>query len=1028
MNRGTGRLRRARVVATSVCVVSLLALGLVALDGEYQDGLARVSADAARPVVLDVALVNEDRGVGSGDDQVNLGRGYVTQVASDTTAAWHVLSRGVAERGLAAGSFQLLVVIPGDFSQKLLDLESVDPTPVAVTYQVNGQGNSRVEELAGQRGREIVAQLNGQLVDMYLASILGNLRQAQDGVRVVVDAETRNVQAFAKDLDPAARSLGDRLEVLATGTDGSVDANETLVAGLQRLGVDQQTSVLDLGEHDVSLADLVAAREAGTLTHAAFMEALLGMDAHLLSGEVQALYDGLAGTGASLVDQLDAASPQPNHAAAVATLRALVDEAGASAAGRVSALAALEEPGVLDAYSGDVQRALGWSGDGPITLATLLRLAVERETAVGGPDPTRPSDLRGLLVEIARRQIAALPYRDPDELRTAIDGGVFGHAGAEVEALLDEAPADLLEVREWDGYAEVPGTPEAPGEIAGGDVDALVADLLAARARVPRPEAPTEPEVPVDPENPGTPTEPSEPGEPGEPGEPAEPGEPEPPVEPSPPGDPGDPATPAEPGDPGTPVDPAEPGTPVEPGEQVDAEQAIDELVTTAGRYGTRVRQIADAYRRSAELVRLVASCEQSCGLHPDTDVSAAVEAVLWRSVQRQVAAEEQHLAAVTALDGRLDAATVELDSTAGGLLRTTRQLAGDITAQLDEVGAMRAAMRGVLDREAVAARSVAESDAQTRAIVAEARTLTAASQVLATSTEAGTDTARRVTELLTGLRGDVAGLLDESAALRDSSTSMTRAFTGQVAEAGVFADSFGGVLPNAHSAGVLNERLLQFLVDPVAPGQREPVSSTDVTRPFPWVLITFALSLSAAYVLAGLGASERREASVFDRRDDGWLRADVRGLGTASLAGVLLGAGLVWASATSLEVARERQPLWAATVILAALGQTLLARWLVVQLRAVGLGLCVALLVGYVFVSDAVGTGVTSGFSGVVAALDPLHHAETVMTRVLSPEGAGPDALAPLIVLVLGAVVATLLMGRDLRRLLPRRLREVIA
>lgn len=959
MGRGIARLCRARILVTSACVVALLALVLLSLNREYQDGLARVSAESVRPVLLDVALVNEDRGVGAGDDQVNLGRGYVAQVESDTSAAWHVLSRGVAERGLTAGSFHLLVVIPADFSRKLLDLESPDPTPVDVTYQVNGQGNARVEALAAQRGREIVAQLNGQLVDMYLASILGDLRQAQEGVRVVVDAEVRNARLFASEVDPAARGVLGRLGILTSGTDGSVEANGTLVDGLDRLGLDQQAAVEDLVEHDGSLAALVEARAAGVLTYGAFLEALMGMDARLLSDEVRVLHDRLTGTGASLVDQLDAGSAEPNHASALSALQLLVDESRRSALDRVDALDGLDEATVLAGYAGGIRDALTLDPEGAVTLADLADAA----RGLGDPASVRPPELLDLLVRAATEQVAALPYREPAELGALIDRGVFRHVGTETEELARRAHDELTEIREWDRYASVPDAPAAPGEVVGSDLDELAVELLAARARVPRADVPT---------------------------------------------DSGD-----------GPTLPVHPGGPEEP---ADPEEAIGDLVAAAGRYADRVRQIADAYRRSAELVRLVGSCEESCGLHPGTDVSGAVGALIWHSVTRQVAAEEQHLAAVTALGARTEAAALEVDVTAAELRRTTERLGADITGQLDEVAAMRAAMRGVLDQESSTARSLADGDARTHAVLDEARALASSGERLVSSALAGADTARRVTDLLTGLRADVESLLDESGELHDGSVRLAVALTGQVEEAGRFADAFEGVLPHAHRSGVLNERLLRFLVDPVSPGGREAVASSDVTRPFPWVLITFALSLSAASVLAGRGGRRRRGASVFARRDDGWFRANVLGLGTASLTGVVLGAGLAWAGAAGLEVPREAQPLWAATVVLAALGQTLLARWLIVQLRSFGLAVCVALLVGYVFVSDAVGTGVTSGFSGVVALLDPLHHVEAAMTRVLGSGDAGPDVLAPLLLVLLGAIVVTLLAQDDLGRVVPRR------
>jgi len=235
--------RLARLLVVLVFTVGLTASVLLPLNSEYQQGLAAAGAQAARPVALNVALVNEDRGAEAGGEQVNLGRAYVRQIERDTSAVWRVVSRGVAESGLAQGSYHVLVLIPAEFSAKLLDLEAEDPGPIGVTYQVNGNGNARVETVADARARGIVGQLNGQLVDMYVASILGNLRQAQENVRFVADAEAGHVGVLVDEVDPAARAIGTSLSVLAQGSDGSVTEHLGLVDGLDGLGGDVRSGV-----------------------------------------------------------------------------------------------------------------------------------------------------------------------------------------------------------------------------------------------------------------------------------------------------------------------------------------------------------------------------------------------------------------------------------------------------------------------------------------------------------------------------------------------------------------------------------------------------------------------------------------------------------------------------------------------------------------------------------------------------------------------------------------------------------------
>ncbi|WP_168216957.1 type VII secretion protein EsaA [Cellulomonas sp. Y8] len=950
--------RLARLLVVLVFTVGLTASVLLPLNSEYQEGLATAGAQAARPVSLNIALVNEDRGAEAGGEQVNLGRAYVRQIESDTSAVWRVVSRGVAESGLAQGSYHVLVLIPAEFSEKLLDLEAEEPGPIGITYQVNGNGNARVETVADSRARGIVGQLNGQLVDMYVASILGNLRQAQENVRLVADAEAGHVGVLVEEVDPAARAIGTGLSDLTHVSEGSVTAHLGLVDALDRLGGDLRSGVESASAHDGSLADLLSAREAGALTYGAFLESLLATDARLLSDEVQHMYDELVATSDSLRGQLDT-DGSGNHVTAVGSVRELTDEAEASVAGRARALGLLGPDRILEEYGATIRSALGADQHGVLSLAAVLRFAQESGSTSGDEPEFVP-----WLAELVAARIAVLPYRSQGALDAAVDEGVFEHASGQFEDVASDIRQDLAEVMTWAGHADVPVSPDG---VVGGDLDVVIADLLDALPSGPDPD-------------------------------------PEPATEPDPDADPteGD-------GDPAHPADPA------------------PDVAAPAARYGATLTRVAAAYERAAELVRLAHGCATTCGLPADADVVLAVDAVITMAVQQQITSERLHLVGARELADRMVDAADELAWSLALLQATRETLSENVVRQLDSLADLRSSMAEIREGERTAARSVAESDALTRSVAVEARGLLGTSESLAASALVGADHARRVADLMRGLRADVDRLLGDAADLDERSDLLTRALVGQVDDSQAFADSFGGVLSNAHSAGVLNERLLRFLVDPVEPQGREPVVSADVTRPFPWVLIVFSVCFVSGYLVSGV-TDGRRQRSAFARRGAQWLAPNARALGTASLVGALLGIGLAWASGADLGVPRESQLTWSAAVVLSAVGLTVLAHWSVRQLRSSGVGLCLLTLVGYVFVSDAVGTGVTSGLSAAVAAVNPLSHTESTLSAVLGGEPGGVVAIAPLLLVLAVGAVLDLLVQDDLSRLLPRRRRAVPA
>ncbi|GHS88032.1 type VII secretion protein EsaA [Actinomycetota bacterium] len=948
-------------------LVSLVSVILVPLNSEYQRGVAELRVQESRPVLLDVAVVNEDAGASVDGEAVNLGRGYVTQIESDASARWHVVSRGVAESGLANGGYELMVVIPSDFSGTLVDLAAADPAPIGITYQVNGAGSARVETLAASKGETIVSQLNQQLVDMYVASILGNLRQAQDNVRLLVGVESANAETFTAEVHPATHGLGDDLGLLARGTDGVLATGAGVTGHLDGLAGSAEELVAGQGDHQRSLGELLVARQDGAVTYAAFLESLLAMDGRLLGEEVDRLADELVEIGGSLTAQLDPGTTTATHADGLTGLQQLVDQAGLSVQERADALEALDDTAVLAAYRGAVYAAIDTDGDEAVSLAELAAHARGGDVPASGTP-----DVDAVLRRAAEAQFALLPYRTVRELRVAADAGTFAHAGGQFRALVPRMSADIAAIVTWEGYADI--GPD-PGGVVGADIGAAISGLTAAEQALadltgPGAEHGSDEEVTGD-------------GQPKEP----EPGASSPP--------------------------PSEPDEP-----QPGAAEAIADLSAAAARYGAEVTRIAQAFRSAAQTVALVQECAAACGSVPELDVSVAVDGIIAASVAQAIDAERAVLTDATGLAVRLHSAMDELTTSYQGLVATSQELGANISGQLDSLATLRESMAQVVARERTVAASVAGSGTMTTSVAAEARTLVAASEELAGMSRAAVAQSGDVLALTTAARADVDELVNGSARLSERSGVLGQALAGGVDASQRFADSFSTVLPHAFSAGVLNERLMAFIAAPVESSPRAPVGSSDVSRPFAWVLITFALCLSAAHTLASV-AGRRRAGSPFARDRAAWLGSNVRALGRAMVVAVLLGVGLAWASAEDLAVPRESQLLWAACVVLSCVALTLVAHALVKQWRVVGVGLCVVLLVGYVLVSDAVGAGARSGVPALVARLDPLNHAESAMVAVLGSDPAGIAVCASLVLWAAVGAGLNLLVRLDLRRAL---------
>src|SRR5690606_38017210 len=70
---------------------------------------------------MSIALVNEDEGATFNGEQLEFGEAFVRSLDNDENHEWVVVSsRGVAERGLNDNTFDMMIIIPNDFSQKAL--------------------------------------------------------------------------------------------------------------------------------------------------------------------------------------------------------------------------------------------------------------------------------------------------------------------------------------------------------------------------------------------------------------------------------------------------------------------------------------------------------------------------------------------------------------------------------------------------------------------------------------------------------------------------------------------------------------------------------------------------------------------------------------------------------------------------------------------------------------------------------------------------------------------------------------------
>ncbi|MGX7149838.1 type VII secretion protein EsaA [Enterococcus ureasiticus] len=285
----------------SVWMVVILLIMLIFMNRDFTD-ISANKAKEEQDMRLNIALVNEDNGINKNNIDYNLGSDYVKKIEKDATYNWFTVSRGIAENGLKNGTYNLLVTIPSNFSSKLLELDSEAPEKVQVNYKINANGNATLENESRSVGRRIVNDLNQQLVDLYVVSIVDNLYTAQQNIEKVYTNQTDSVGKFQDILYQPTINFKDYLPGITSQSQSALQANDLLTNTLVDFIKNPESLVSSHQDFSTLLEQLLKQRADGKLSYEEFVKILTSMDDSVLSSETSKLYSTLESLNQSLQD------------------------------------------------------------------------------------------------------------------------------------------------------------------------------------------------------------------------------------------------------------------------------------------------------------------------------------------------------------------------------------------------------------------------------------------------------------------------------------------------------------------------------------------------------------------------------------------------------------------------------------------------------------------------------------------------------------------------------------------------------
>lgn len=223
-----------------LALILLMALGFpyLSLNHEARTASVEQSSDVKS---MSIALVNEDDGAEFNGESLTFGEAFVRSLDNSDEHDWYVVSRGVAESGLNRDTYDMMIVIPKDFSEKALSINSEAPEQVVLHYRINAGDDEYVKAEAEKTASTILNEFNRRIIDVYFTSIIGNLQDAQDHVTEIVDKQRYLTNTYNTDINQRLSGYTNQFDLIRNNSQASRDG----FSGLQSLLEDFEDQLVE---------------------------------------------------------------------------------------------------------------------------------------------------------------------------------------------------------------------------------------------------------------------------------------------------------------------------------------------------------------------------------------------------------------------------------------------------------------------------------------------------------------------------------------------------------------------------------------------------------------------------------------------------------------------------------------------------------------------------------------------------------------------------------------------------------------
>ncbi|MCQ1130535.1 type VII secretion protein EsaA [Staphylococcus aureus] len=177
------------LIVTLIIIIAIVSM-IFFVQTKYGDQSEKGSQSVSnKNNKIHIAIVNEDQPTTYNGKKVELGQAFIKRLANEKNYKFETVTRNVAESGLKNGGYQVMIVIPENFSKLAMQLDAKTPSKISLQYKTAVGQKEEVAKNTEKVVSNVLNDFNKNLVEIYLTSIIDNLHNAQKNVGAIMTRE-----------------------------------------------------------------------------------------------------------------------------------------------------------------------------------------------------------------------------------------------------------------------------------------------------------------------------------------------------------------------------------------------------------------------------------------------------------------------------------------------------------------------------------------------------------------------------------------------------------------------------------------------------------------------------------------------------------------------------------------------------------------------------------------------------------------------------------------------------------------------